>query len=68
MDNGIKRVKRKQIVLQANEVAKERTKEEIPAQLVTHLLRKFERTVEYLKGLVTIDIQKQMKTRKQRDK
>lgn len=68
MDNGIKRVKRKQIVLQANEVAKERTKEEIPTQLVTHLLRKFERTVEYLKGLVTIDIQKQMKTRKQRDK
>ena len=48
MDNGIERVKRKQIVPQANEVAKERTKEEISTQLVTHLLRKFERTVEYL--------------------
>lgn len=44
----IERVKRKPIVPQANEVAKERTKEELSTQLVTRLLRKFERTVEYL--------------------
>ena len=58
MDNGIERVKRKQIVPQANEVVKERTKEEISTQLVTHPLRKFEGKFKYLMWKVTIEIQK----------
>lgn len=48
VDNGIERVYRKQVVPQANEVVKERTKEEISTQLVAYHLRKFERAVKYL--------------------